>query len=281
MKKHKGMKIATVIGIVVLLLGAILFGAGLAYGGSLRYLSVNKQTVSWWPFSHGSIGIGNGEFQNENDDDYFGGSWNRYQGDLGDIKVVDIKVDMGDVEIKRGSQNVIKYQVKDDKYITINNINGNLSIDINHDLFKNNSFASVVLELKDKDYDKISIQNKLGDIDVEGIHAKAMDIDLDLGDIDMEAIYSESFLLNQQCGDIDISGTLLGKSEIYNKLGSTDVLIQGDEESYQYSIHNTLGDTNVLGNDHVGRANVQGGYKTAKNSIKIEDKLGDIKFDIR
>ena len=56
MKKHRGIRTLVVVSVVLMVLGSLCIGVGIAKGGDLRYLHVDKDTVDWWPFN-GSFGI--------------------------------------------------------------------------------------------------------------------------------------------------------------------------------------------------------------------------------
>ena len=56
MKTHRGIRTLVVVSVVLMVLGSLCIGVGIAKGGDLRYLHVDKDTVDWWPFN-GSFGI--------------------------------------------------------------------------------------------------------------------------------------------------------------------------------------------------------------------------------
>lgn len=289
MKKHKRIGVLCIVGVVFLVIGGAVFGAGLASGGSLHYLQVNKNTASWWPFSHGSMGIGidfDDYFDDDFDDDFdFTGSFQSgesYGEDLGEVKSIQINADAGEIELRRGTTNHIEYRTRKKEFVSFTNTDGNLSITIDHNnTYMHNIDEKIVITLSDTLYEEVRIDCDLGDVFVDGIRAKSYDLRLALGDIDLENITSEAFFLDQKCGDIDVQGNLIGKTTISNKLGDTDVELLGNANEYRYSVNNTLGDTSVFGNERDGSASMEGGNTDAKNFISIDNKLGDIDLDIR
>ena len=48
MKKHRGIRTLVVVSVVLMVLGSLCIGVGIAKGGDLRYLHVDKDTVDWW-----------------------------------------------------------------------------------------------------------------------------------------------------------------------------------------------------------------------------------------
>lgn len=272
MNKNRGKKVVIIIAFSCILLGAVLVGAGFAQGGNLRYLSINSETVSWWPFKHSSLGIGF---------DFDDTSGSDYEERLGTIHSIQIDSDASDIIIRRGSENKVSYRAHKKKYVTCRNDNGVLTIKVDHNNVLHNVSTKVIVELKDDQLDKLFIDNDLGDLDIKDIHAKNMDIRMSLGDIEVKNVMTEKLSIDQKCGDIEVEGRLLNQTNITNKLGETDVKINGNRNEYRYEINNSLGDTEVLGSDHEFSADIEGGNNNAKHFVSIDNKLGDIEFDIR
>ena len=274
MKKYKGMKITAIIGLVFLLLGAGCIGAGIVKGGSLRYLQVNSDTLSWWPFPNIGVGI-NTKL------DY--SKRQSYEEALQDVKSVEINADLGDITVKRGSSNRISYKTVKKEYVKIQNIDGYLTIDIDHPskLNVNNKVTQLTLELSDALYERIFVDTQLGDLDILGVRTKALEVHLNLGDLDVKNIYSEGTNIDLSCGDLDVEGELLNETRIENDLGESDVKLRGNRDEYRYEVKNNLGDSEILGHENEFNCNMQGGNQGAKNHVVIENSLGDIEFDIR
>lgn len=274
MKKHKKSKIIVVIAIICLLMGSIFVGVGLAKGGSLRYMSLNSNTVSWWPFRHGDF-----EFSFGNT---FGNEKYTYSENIDNISSLHISIDIGDVEIRRGGQNKVTFKGIDKEYINFKNSGGKLDIEVNNSsILKMNNHGSVLIYVQDKVYDSIRISNSLGDVELQNIQAREFDIDTKLGDLDLEGITSEKLTVDQKCGDISIEGRLLGNTQIQNKLGETDIEVNERMEEYYYTVKNSLGDTSIQDNDYDLNANISGGRADAKNSLRVENSVGDVSIEFR
>ncbi|MEG0527591.1 MAG: DUF4097 family beta strand repeat-containing protein [Longicatena sp.] len=278
MKKHRGAKITVIISFILIICGSLLLGAGVVQGGSLRYLSVNSNTVSWWPFGFGNIGVG---FFDEAFDDDFMDSSNSGTSEkqLGDVKSFSIDADVADIEIHRGTTNKIRYRVRSNQNISIDENSGNVSVALKHKRGINHNNGSIYVELKDEIYDKIKVDCAVGEISINGTKTKELIVKADLGNIELEDIYSEETKVDEKCGEINIDGVLLGRSEISNKLGSTDVNIKGNPSEYRYEVKNSLGSTQIMDSDHDGKADVAGGNSSAKNFISIKNSLGDIELE--
>lgn len=276
MKKHRGMKITLIVAMVFVIIGAILVGAGIAKGGSLRYLSVNSQTASWWPFHKASVGIG-GSF----DDDDNNAKKVHYDKSFETVRSLQVDVGIADIEIRKGNENRIVYRSNRDDDIKVSNKDGALTLVIKNDkIITNNSASKLIIYLKDATYEKLFIDIKIGDIDIIDFHAKDIEIYSKLGDIDMEGLYSERLMIDQKCGDIDVEGQLLQTTTIHNKLGDTEVNIRGNREDYRYEINNNLGDSEILGMEKEYSAKMTGGNSQAKHFVQIDNTMGDLEFSI-
>lgn len=276
MKKRKGIKVFIIIAFVFILLGSIFIGAGLMKGGSLKYLSISKETASWWPFEHGSMGINFDIF-----DEDISVSTKNYEETLDSVKSVFIDADAADITIRRGTQNKLIYKIRKKEYLSIRNNHGDLNIQVDHHNHLHNMNTKIILELRDDVYDSIIVDSKMGDVLIEDVHAKAMNVNMKLGDVELKNIVSQSLNVDQKCGDIDVEGVLLNKTTISNKLGETQVYVRGNKNDYRYEVKNTMGDSEILGMEHEFSTDISSGNAAAHNLIQIDNKLGDIELDIR
>lgn len=92
MKKHNKLFYISITGLLLVVVGTCMIGAGISAGGSKTFLSVNESTASWWPFS-ASVGFGDGEWDNK---EIFHGSVKK---SFTPKNIIELHVAVGDIEI--------------------------------------------------------------------------------------------------------------------------------------------------------------------------------------
>ena len=278
MKKHRGTKIIVILSFVCIIVGSLLLGAGLVQGGSLRYLGVNADTVSWWPFPFGNIGFG---IWDEEDNTALYTDSGLSTKELENASSIYVDVDVADIDITRSSHNRISYKASTNENISIQEDDGKISIRLKHNSGFHQKGGKLSIELSDKVFDSIEVECKVGEVTMRGIKTKDLQVKANLGSINLKNMYSEATDIEEKCGEIDIEGVFLGKSEIINKLGSSDVIVKGNPQDYHYEVKNSLGNTEVMGNDHTGSADLSSGNVNAKNYVYIKNSLGDIELEFQ
>ncbi|WP_264471169.1 DUF4097 family beta strand repeat-containing protein, partial [Thomasclavelia ramosa] len=68
--------------------------------------------------------------------------------------------------------------------------------------------------MKDTQYERIHINNKLGDVQLASLSAKHISVEEKLGDITLENIVSRDLTIAQSAGDIEVDGQLYGNSVV-------------------------------------------------------------------
>lgn len=284
MKKSNHTKIFFGVAIVLMVAGAICLGVGVAEGGSLHYVSIDRETASWWPFKDARL-ISFGFLDDTDEFDGISIASNShkstYTQDLQDVSSLHIDMDLGDIELVRGSENTVRFENIDKKYVDCKEENGSVTLKVDHPNSWSNSYnEKIIIELKDREYDLIEIENKLGELELEGIKAKKFHIVSKLGSVDLNDITSKDLYVEEKSGNIDIEGNLKGNSIIMNKMGETTVEINGNEKDYRLSVENKMGDTTILDNDYQGSVSITRGDEKAENFVKVESKMGDVEVDI-
>lgn len=281
MKKSNHTKIFFGVAIVLMVAGAICLGVGVAEGGSLHYVSIDRETASWWPFKDAQL-MSFGFLDDTDGISIVSNSHkSSYTQDLQDVSSLQIDMDLGDIELVRGSENKVRFENIDKKYVDCKEENGSVTLKVDHPNSWSNSYnEKIIIELKDREYDLIEIENKLGELELEGIKAKKFHIVSKLGSIDLNDITSKDLYVEEKSGNIDIEGNLKGNSIIMNKMGETTVEINGNEKDYRLSVENKMGDTTILDNDYQGSVSITRGDEKAENFVKVESKMGDVEVDI-
>ena len=188
----------------------------------MRYLHVDKDTVDWWPFN-GSFGIQLG-------DSFDFTSWEeekhsykeRWDQSLQEVESLSLDVTLGDVRIERGKENKITFLDIRKEKVNIKQEKGNVTVTVdNPDISKGNRNRNdtIIVTLKDKQYERISVEDKLGDIQLKNLSAKHITIEEKLGDITLEHIVSKDLAIAQSAGDIEVDGQLYGNSVVKSSMG--------------------------------------------------------------
>lgn len=270
MKRNNFTKVLISIALVLIILGSICIGVGFIKGGELKYMSLNKYTISWWPFDND---IDEDEFNNQS----IQTSKNlQLQNDMNNLIIT---ADVGDIEVIRGSSNKIVLNKMNQKNINVEEKDGITNISVKHDTYFNNSNQEkIIVQLRDKEYKDIQIKSDLGKIKVDDIRSEKFQIHAQLGEIEMERIYSKDLYVNQSSGDVNVEGVLLGNSVIKNSLGKIDVEVRGEQNDYRYDVKTSLGKTKIQKETFKGSSSISQGDKNANNYLKIDCSMGDVKL---
>ena len=284
MKKHKALKIFLIVAVVCILGGFTLLGIGLAKGGSLRYLSVSSDTVSWWPWKHSGIGISIGydhDTLREWDDDSDEHERNKteYKQDLEKLSGIVIEANVGEVHITSGSKNQLRYHVKHQEAIQYEVKDGVLHIRIQHH-GNHNENAGVYLCLTKDLLNTLDVYNEAGNIYIDGVRTKKLQIHTNAGNIELEDIYSEQSNIEQECGNIEMEGSFMNKTTISNAVGNTEITLKGNARDYFIQAVNTLGNSEIFDKEYQGSADTGVGSTEAGNHVLIKNELGNLEVSM-
>lgn len=279
MKKHRGIRTLVVVSVVLMVLGSLCIGVGIAKGGDLRYLHVDKDTVDWWPFN-GSFGIQLG-------DSFDFTSWEeekhsykeRWDQSLQEVESLSLDVTLGDVRIERGKENKITFLDIRKEKVNIKQEKGNVTVTVdNPDISKGNRNRNdtIIVTLKDKQYERIYVEDKLGDIQLKNLSAKHITIEEKLGDITLEHIVSKDLAIAQSAGDIEVDGQLYGNSVVKSSMGNITIHVRGDQKDYRYRVKNTMGDTQIQNREWELSCEAEEGNRSSDNYLQLHSSMGDI-----
>lgn len=283
MKKKRIGKVLVVIASICVIIGAMLVGAGFARGGNIDALHVGKDNTEWWPFS-ANVGLyyrGSAGMIMIDDENINPSKGNHiWEQELDANDKWDIKVDMGDIVVKKGSKTSIKVQNIDKSYVSLKKDDGVQVIQVKHPNNKlHNKEAKIELTLPENEY-TIEIENKLGDITISDLTFRKMEIEDDLGDIQLSNIESKATEIDEKSGDISLKGSFTGKTSIENNLGDIHIEMTGKRDEYYLKISNDLGDTTInedVYELHCKLKQNQGG----KHLLEVDNNLGDINIQFR
>lgn len=277
MKKHRGIRALILVSIALMILGSLCIGVGIAKGGDLRYLHVGKDTVDWWPFK-GSFGIqldNTLSFTSWEDEEY---SYNeRWDQPLQEVKSLSLDIRLGDVRVERGKENKITFLDIRKETVKVKQEKGVVTITVdNPEVFKGNRDDTVIITLKDTQYERIHINNKLGDVQLASLSAKHISVEEKLGDITLENIVSRDLTIAQSAGDIEVDGQLYGNSVVKNSMGDIVIHVRGSQKDYRYRVKNTMGDTQIQNRGWELQCDTEEGNRSSNNYLQLYSSMGDI-----
>lgn len=130
--------------------------------------------------------------------------------------------------------------------------------------------------MKDKQYERISVEDKLGDIQLKNLSAKHITIEEKLGDITLEHIVSKDLAIAQSAGDIEVDGQLYGNSVVKSSMGDITIHVRGDQKDYRYRVKNTMGDTQIQNREWELSCDAEEGNRSSDNYLQLHSSMGDI-----
>ena len=272
------------ISLITLLIGAVLFGTGIAIRGFKPFAVF---------FDNGKIQIDEGSNNNITLD----------KTEVDSFTYIDVSINVGDINIIPSDKYAVEYSLDADKV--------NYKVE-NDTLFvitdkKNKSGLSFmnspecylnIYVPSDADFNDVSLMLNVGDTNVDSIKATSFDISSDVGDITIsKCSASNSATIHASTGDINVTGGEYSILDIDSDTGDVtcnlksissclkiasavgDVEATLPEGTYNIDLSTDVGDININGKstgDGVGKS-----YKENGNGpvINIKSDVGDIDFN--
>ena len=135
------------------------------------------------------------------------------------------------------------------------------------------------LNIKESKADSISLDLNLGDCELRDTEFRDADISIDTGNLKAFNFVSDGLEIVNSLGDVNIEGILNGKSEFDMDAGNIKLDLDQYEDDTSLSIESDLGTTVINGQKSGG--SVENKIAGAKNSIKIVSDLGDIRINFK
>ncbi len=298
------------IGIICCAVGGILIGVGALFGGKTYVM-------------HADLNHLNGSATNRRSDDFL----RREQKQLSELKGVKMNVNFEDIRIEssedenfylsypvwqgKDGEEAVSYEVKNgilnlkekegmthDVYINVD-IFDVLDGDENLD---EEDFKIILYIPKDKVLDSFAIQSNMGDLEIDTVNTKKIDIHLSSGDMDVSNLLADGGKIEAQDGEIEIKKSNLANVEFNSRMG--DVLIKdltwnegsismgdGDMEITDSNLQNikfdsSMGDLELqdvvwnTGDISTADGNIKAKQWKPIGKIKIESAMGDINIHI-
>lgn len=291
MKKHNKLFYISITGLLLVVVGTCMIGAGISAGGSKTFLSVNESTASWWPFS-ASVGFGNGE---RDDKEIFHGSVKK---SFTPKNIIELHVAVGDIEIRKGNENICAlYNIADDKF-EMKEEDGKLIIKVLSSI-GNNKNQKLVLQLKEPtqvkvvsasvetgdvdisnmELEEIYAKSNVGDVTLKNVQAKAGSITSETGDIETVNTIFDMVEIGSQVGDIDYDGDIKGNSSINTEVGDINVSLMRGKEEYGFTVVSSLGDIEIDDEKYAyGETSLNA---NTKQNIQINCSTGSVEINFR
>ena len=173
-------------------------------------------------------------------------------------------------------ENQIKYEVQDDILKLSSGDSGWADININVGLINLNDELKVELQLPEKQYERIDIQNDVGSIHIDKLFAKQSKIDVDFGDVIVHEVDTEDLIFNVDVGDLELRSVNkdtsmkgdvnVGNADIYYKEKPDNVTVQTDTNVGEIELNNVFPNSGIVGD--------------GKYNIDLEANVGDIQVEL-
>ena len=210
----------------------------------------------------------------------------------GDLKTIEMNGDAFDVTIKKGVENKVSYY--DHKGLHITFQNGKLVVKghVKKRFLLSHALA-LTITVKD-DLDRILLDSQAGDIDINDVHVKTINMTSKAGDIDVNNCQADDLTINTKAGDIDIDNNHIQNIDVKSSAGdfdcdntmfsslkcellAGDCTVNGAEDlsGYTYHLETKFGDVDVNGKSYQNKYISQG----SSQSIDMKLKAGDIEIN--
>lgn len=211
-----------------------------------------------------------------------------------DVTSLDIRLDVGEIEIKEGTEfkieakNVGKNRFKsvvDNGVWKIEENSRRRFLDFMTDIIRGFPFVDyspkiVVYIPKDVVLDKFDITIGAGNGTVDILNTKEVRIKVGTGELDINNLVSEKSNIESGVGSISIDGVMSGYNKVECGVGSVKLHLIGNEKDYNYKYSVGVGEITINGIEHSGTANGNIDNE-AKNSFEVNCGVGNIVIEIK
>ena len=210
------------------------------------------------------------------------------------VNSIDLEIKTVSMQIIKGNKFEIKTNNSDVKYSF-----GNGKVTIKEErpdewFFGNNNEGNLIIYMPQDDtlLDNVSMNISAGDIQIDYLNAKKLDLNLGVGNLEIDNLYvTKEAKINGGAGNISIkSGVIsnldlnlgMGKTELTaeidgsNKIdagvGNLELNLKGDESEYKFDVEKGLGTIRINNN----KINEEGIFGKGDIFIRISGGLGNI-----
>jgi hypothetical protein len=222
-----------------------------------------------------------------------------------DIKSITIDHGVGTLKVRTGESDKVEIVAKNvsEHYTVEKSFSGNLTLKSRSrfwlwNWFDGDNFKSDVTIYLPEDFvaEKFIIDAGAGDVNIEGLETKKLEINGGAGDIrgndiyvhhevDIDGgvgnVYFKKVVLNNTTidsgvGNVDVEGSLLGKTDIDCGVGNVDLNLEGTTDDYNIKVDKGLGNVKINGEKY---SDLNWNNLSAGNSLDIDGGVGDISIN--
>ncbi|MCR5389053.1 MAG: DUF4097 domain-containing protein [Lachnospiraceae bacterium] len=195
-----------------------------------------------------------------------------------DVKVIKLKVNAGEVDVRKGNSNVISISSSLEKtapeYTFDNGVLTVTQPDIGTVGMPGKELKNkVIITLKDEP-EEISGVLELGDMDIDGITAGTIDLVLKLGDMDLNDVTANDITVENKLGDVKLNDCDFSSAVIDSKLGDVKLALKDKNSAFTFKLGVDVGEIKVDGDKFGKEHSTDSGEKT----LKVHCSMGDIKI---
>lgn len=123
---------------------------------------------------------------------------------------------------------------------------------------------------------RLDINAGAGNISGKNITASQVDLDGGVGDIDFEEVNLSNADIDCGVGNINLQGYLLGRNKIDCGVGEVDLTLKGSVEDYNIKIDKGLGNVSIDGQKY---SEIRWNNASTDNSLDIDGGVGNIEIE--
>lgn len=210
--------------------------------------------------------------------------------------VLDIEVNNANVLIKEDKKFKVEVDSEDIKVKEVGN--KILITEKKYGLFEKKEASDLIISVpKDFMFEEVVIESGAGRVDIDGLSAKEIELDLGAGKVNLnkinvsgeisidggagEIIIDNSILnnldLDMGIGKVNLVANLIGNSDIDAGVGEVEMLLLGEYNDYKININKGIGSV-VVDGDKMSDGSY---YGSGSNIINIDGGIGNININFK
>lgn len=135
------------------------------------------------------------------------------------------------------------------------------------------------INLKGVQAEAINVVSNCGDVKLDGIEVDSLRMECDMGDMDAQNIQTKGVDVEANMGNIKLTGALGGTTKVSCDMGECVLETKLDKKSYSIHTDIDMGECSING-QNVGSAHTIVN-DTAENNINVESNAGDVEINFR
>ena len=263
MRSNKWIPVLAIAAVVCLALGGAFYAAGKVMGARGSWINTFGNTINTPHVYQGEYEDGTFTFE--------------------DIKSLKVDLAMTEVTIHEGETWTVSFYHFPKGKFEAKKTNTHLSIrNTMRESFPNNPDFRVEITIpQEAKLEKADINLSMGTLNVDRLHADAMDLEFSMTKVTLSDITAQTVKLESSMGDFDLDGVIEKSCTIDQSMGKVTLLLSGKEEDYYTKIDNSMGSVRVGGKRVDGLSGELSFYESADKSITINNSMGDVELRYR